>query len=61
MLHVCMNTQTHTSKNTYTCPHLNNVIVDFPQSLYRACSWLVHLQGILQASAVTKVSDTVQQ
>ena len=68
MVHVCMNTQPHTSRNTYTCSHLNNVkiqavqhnvIVDFPQSLYRACIWLVLLQGILQASAVTKVSATV--
>ena len=29
-------------------------MVSFAQSLYRACSWLVILQGLLQASVVTK-------
>ena len=34
----------------YTCKYN----LGFVQSLYRACSWLVHVQGILQASIVSK-------
>ena len=46
MVHVCMNTQAQTPTNT---------LVVYAESLYRACSWLVDVQGVLQASDIPKI------
>ena len=54
MVHVCMNTQAHTPRNAHVHMHIIIIILGLVQSLYRACSWLVHVQGILQASVVSK-------
>ena len=45
-----MNTRAQTPRNALVYTH-----VCFAESLYRACSWLIDVQGVLQASDIQKL------